>query len=127
MPRVLVVDDAPMFREYLATMLGRIGVVADLVGDARTALARLEHHSYDAVITDVMMPDMDGIEFVRALHARLPNLPIVVATGCAADLRGPLANVLSAYGVKATLDKSMPWRHFADAVLDACRYNSAIS
>jgi len=120
MPRVLVVDDAPLFREYLTALLERAGIAADSVSNAQSALARLERESYDAVVTDVMMPDMDGVEFVRALRARRPDLPIVVATGCAADLRGPVSNVLAAYGVHATLDKSIPWRHLADTILSAC-------
>jgi CheY-like chemotaxis protein len=121
MPKVLIVDDAPLFRDYLATLLSRHGLTVELVEDAREALKRLEQGSYDVVVTDVMMPQMDGVEFVREVRARLPHLPIVVATGAAGPMRGPLARILGHFGVTTTLDKSIPPRQFAEVVLQACR------
>jgi signal transduction histidine kinase/DNA-binding response OmpR family regulator len=79
---VLVVDDDAGVRQLLRRMLESEGYTVAEAENGRVALARLEEVSPSLVLLDLMMPEMDGFEFVAALrgHARWGALPIVVIT-----------------------------------------------
>jgi two-component system response regulator HydG len=77
--RVLVVDDEPQVRRLVAVLLGE-GYHVEGVGSATEALARLEDTSFDVVLTDLAMPEMDGIELIRRAHRRDPDTPFLVLT-----------------------------------------------
>src|SRR5829696_6797128 len=80
--RWLVVDDDPSVLELTAEVLiPGSNVVA--CGDARVALEVFfaEPESFALVITDYNMPGLDGLEFARAVHARWPQLKVVLVTG----------------------------------------------
>jgi len=68
--RVLVVDDAAVNREVASEALKRLGITADLAHDGREAVAAVEAKTYDLVLMDGSMPEMDGYEATRAIRAR---------------------------------------------------------
>jgi CheY-like chemotaxis protein len=83
--KLLVADDNPMNREVAATALLRFGVEIDLVEDGVQALAAIGRQTYDLVLMDCSMPEMDGFEAtrrVRAMEAQpgAARLPIVALT-----------------------------------------------
>jgi two-component system response regulator PilR (NtrC family) len=65
-PRVLVVDDELSIRELLAIVLRREGYDVVLAEDGRSAIQALEHDPFDLLISDIKMPDMNGVEVLRA-------------------------------------------------------------
>ena len=80
--RVLVVEDDAATRDLLRDMLAREGCAVDVAEDGMAALARMAAEPPDLVLLDLMMPRMDGFEFVEALRA-MPDraaIPIVVLT-----------------------------------------------
>ena len=78
-PRVLVVDDAEGIRTYLANLLEARGYQVDTAEDGRRALALLEGGaSPDAILMDVMMPGLDGLETLRRVHELDPQVPVVM-------------------------------------------------
>jgi CheY-like chemotaxis protein len=80
--RVLVVEDDAATRSLLHDMLAREGCTVDIAEDGIAALARITAEAPDLVLLDLMMPRMDGFEFVEALRA-MPDraaIPIVVLT-----------------------------------------------
>jgi two-component system response regulator MprA len=79
-PRVLVVDDDRAVRESLRRSLEFNGYDVSLAGDGAEALATIAGSSPDALVIDVMMPRLDGIETTRALRAAGNDLPILVLT-----------------------------------------------
>ncbi len=79
-PRVLVVDDDQAVRESLRRSLKFNGYDVDLAGDGADALATIARSAPDAVVIDVMMPRLDGIETTKALRASGNDLPILVLT-----------------------------------------------
>jgi two-component system response regulator MprA len=79
-PRVLVVDDDRAVRESLRRSLEFNGYDVALACDGAEALAGIAGHAPDAVVMDVMMPRLDGIEATRALRAAGNDLPILVLT-----------------------------------------------
>jgi two-component system response regulator MprA len=78
--RVLVVDDDRAVRESLRRSLEFNGYAVSLAGDGAEALAAIASAAPDALVIDVMMPRLDGIEATRALRAAGNDLPILVLT-----------------------------------------------
>ena len=79
-PRVLVVDDDRAVRESLRRSLEFNGYDVTLAGDGAEALASISGARPDAVVMDVMMPRLDGIEATRALRTAGHDVPILVLT-----------------------------------------------
>ena len=78
---ILVVDDDDAMRALLSRMLQRAGFSAVTAINGRDALERFRERHIDAVVTDMVMPEMDGIELIRALRAERPGLPIIAVSG----------------------------------------------
>lgn len=78
--RILVVDDEVNIRNALSTLLEKRGYDAKGIGTAEEAFRYLEETPADLVITDVRMPGMDGIEFLRRLKDKWPSTEVVIMT-----------------------------------------------
>jgi CheY-like chemotaxis protein len=80
--RILVVEDDDATRSTIRQMLTRDGWEVTEAGNGRVALERLEAGRPDAIVLDLMMPEMDGFEFVAHLrnHAQWRTVPVLVAT-----------------------------------------------
>ena len=79
--RVLVVDDEPGTRRAFARVLERQGYEVVSVESARAALEILEADEIEAVVSDISMPDMDGVALIAAIRQVHPALPVIFATG----------------------------------------------
>src|SRR5688572_30337182 len=66
--RVLVIDDQPLLRDLLAEFLELLGHTSDLVADGPEALARFDPLVHQAVITDLLMPGMTGLEVAASIR-----------------------------------------------------------
>ena len=78
--RVLVVDDEANVRLSLLAMLEPMGVQAEAVEGGRDALARLEEETFDLVLLDLKMPGMGGMEVLREVNSRAPDVPVIIVT-----------------------------------------------
>jgi DNA-binding NarL/FixJ family response regulator len=80
--RVLVVDDHPAFRRALTSALSQVKdiEVAGEAGGGTEAATRGVEGDHDLVLMDLSMPDLDGIEAMRRIHKRRPDLPVVILT-----------------------------------------------
>ena len=80
--RVLVVDDEPMVRETLGQVLTDEGYVVDLAVDGETALDRVRAACPDAILLDLMMPGMNGRQFLQALRSepQYAHVPVLLMT-----------------------------------------------
>ena len=81
MARVLVVDDEPQMRSLLCQALEMHGYLVDQASDGREALRCLADQPPDLLITDLIMPGMEGIETILTFHRRWPALPIIAISG----------------------------------------------
>ena len=81
--RILVVDDERSMRELLAIVLGREGYEVVVAEDGRQAVAALEKRPVDLLITDIHMPDMTGIEVLRAAREVSPDVAGIMVTAFA--------------------------------------------
>jgi CheY-like chemotaxis protein len=79
--KILVVDDEPVVRELTVEILHRNGYAAQGVPSARDALELLDQEPFDLIVSDVVMPEMTGVEFLYELRRRRPDLPVVLMTG----------------------------------------------
>lgn len=77
---ILLVDDDAAITEALAAFLGRSGFDVRVAEDGRAGLAEVERAAPDLVVCDVLMPHVDGREFVRRIRARQMWLPIILLT-----------------------------------------------
>jgi two-component system, NtrC family, response regulator PilR len=78
--RVLVVDDEADLRELLVITLGRMKLEAEAVGTLTDAFRVLGESSFDLCLTDMNLPDGDGIDLVRLVSRRYPDMPIAMIT-----------------------------------------------
>ncbi len=79
--RLLIVDDEAAQRAALCDILGTEGYVTRSFASGREALAALRSESFDALLTDLMMPEIDGITLLRARREKDPDLACMVMTG----------------------------------------------
>jgi two-component system, NtrC family, response regulator HydG len=79
-PRVLVVDDEREMAEMLADGLCDRGYEAMAAASSEEALARLGEHAFDALVTDLRMPHVDGLALLAEARRATPDLPVIVMT-----------------------------------------------
>ncbi|WP_435746418.1 response regulator transcription factor [Microbacterium sp. PMB16] len=79
-PKILIVDDDEAITVALAALLGRSGFDVRVAEDGRAGLVEVERDVPDLVVCDVLMPHIDGREFVRRVRARQLWLPIILLT-----------------------------------------------
>ena len=82
-PRILIAEDDTVQREILHDILRDAGYDADAFGLAREAFAALEKNTYDLLLTDLRMPEMDGLDLLREALRIRPELSVVVMTAYA--------------------------------------------
>lgn len=81
MSRFLVVDDEPDLRSYIADELRDDGHQVDTAADGVEAVMRVIDGGIDAVVMDIRMPRLDGLNALRILRRLSPSLPVVMFTG----------------------------------------------
>ncbi len=83
MAKILIVDDEEIVRTTLKRALNRDDIVVTTASLAKEALALLENEQFDLIMTDIKMPEMDGITFLKTVKSNDPEVPIIVLTGFA--------------------------------------------
>ena len=113
--RVLFLDDEPQVGRACSRLLTRAGYEVATHHLPSEALAdfRRDPTAYDVVITDMTMPEMDGLAFSRAVRAVRPDLPIILATGYSALLTETTAGDLA---IQALIYKPLDPNEFVDIV-----------
>ena len=94
--KVLLVDDEDDYLEVMAERMQARGIDVSTSNSAEEALSRIEREAFDAVILDFMMPGMDGIETLKAIKEKKPELQIILLTGHATVQKGVEAMKLGA-------------------------------
>ena len=84
MERILVVDDEQPVRETLAALLRQEGYNVVVAECGHSAAEAIEVFTFDAVIVDIFMPGMNGLETIDILRQDAPEVPIIVMSGYAA-------------------------------------------
>lgn len=79
--RVLIVDDDESHAQAVAESLRRVGYDCTVAGSGERAVALIESQTYDVVVTDLMMDDVDGLEILRKSKQELPDAEVILLTG----------------------------------------------
>lgn len=77
---VLVIDDEPDIRELFSLTLSRMGLNCDTASNLKKGIECLKHNDYALILTDMRLPDGDGIELVKYIQKYKPQLPVAVIT-----------------------------------------------
>ncbi len=77
---ILVVDDEELIRNLVVTFLSKMGHACITAVDGVDALEKIKGNQIDAIITDIKMPNMDGIILTREISKQFPELPVMVMT-----------------------------------------------
>ena len=112
--RVLVVDDEQSLRKVLSATLQREGYEVQVAADGEEALAALERDGADVVVTDLVMPRMDGLTLLRKVVKAHPDIPVIVVTH--SDLESDRESSFKA-GANSFLNKSVDLDIFAKNIL----------
>ena len=112
MSHILVIEDDEFFCEMLVQMLVQDGHQVTATNDGAKALQLLERIHPDVILTDILMPNMDGVELIMALSRQCNSTPVVAMSGGRRSITSAF-NLESAklMGVKVTLTK--PFTHVA--------------
>ncbi len=94
--RLLVVDDDPDIREFLADRLGSLGYTVQTAAEGTTALAALQGKAFDGMILDIGIPDPDGLEVLRQARTRGCTIPVVMVTATGSKDRAVQALTMGA-------------------------------
>ena len=78
--KILVVDDDSLLRDFLAETLNRSGYWVDLASTGEEALEKISKEDYDIILSDVRMPNMDGMELLKTTRDFLPDAKVVMMT-----------------------------------------------
>lgn len=81
MARILVVDDDAEIRDTLKKFLGRVGYDVEVAGDGKIANQRLAEGDFDLMITDIVMPNQDGVENIMQARKNHPDMRVIAMSG----------------------------------------------
>jgi len=101
MARILVIEDDVAVRLTIKTILKRRGHNVVLAECGRRGLAVMELFSFDAIIVDIFMPGLNGIETIKAISDIAPHVPVIAISGALPNLLGDAA----AFGADVSLRK----------------------
>lgn len=120
MKKILIVDDDDLFREMLQEMVTREGYTVRVACNGQEGLEAVRSWSPDLLITDILMPEKDGIELITELQDQYQSLPIIAVSGGRRTISMEF-NLESArlIGVRATLAKPFSREQLRKAIEQA--------
>lgn len=106
MARILIVEDTPDFRLMMRDILQTAGHEIEEAENGKAAIRKMEGGSFDLLVTDVLMPESDGIELIHTLAQQGRSLPILAVSGGGRNLPAAVSLALTeAAGAHRTLFK----------------------
>jgi CheY-like chemotaxis protein len=121
--KVLIVDDEPDFIKMLKLRLESVGYEVIVAFKGNEALEMVKKEKPSAVLLDILMPGMDGLEVLRKIRAHDKKLPVFMVTAFSTQERFELANELSASGfIVKTSDMKREVENITSAIMIAGEY-----
>jgi CheY-like chemotaxis protein len=111
---ILVIDDDSSIRQFFRRTLEEAGYGVAEASTAKEGLNYLEGHRVDLIITDVLMPEMDGLELTWVLHQQYPNIKVVAVSGGQREV--DYCSVARFFGAHETLMKPVSAPRLLDTV-----------
>ncbi len=114
--KVLIIDDEEFVRLTLGQILKKAGFDVIDAANGELGLRKLRQGPVDLVITDIIMPEKEGIETIIEIRRDYPDLPIVAISGGGRSGNTDFLKVAKAFGAKETLQKPFRVNEVLDAV-----------
>ena len=108
MANLLIVDDELSMRQFLTHLFQRDGHAIRVAENGRKAMAMLREQTADVIISDVKMPDMGGIELLRAARELNPDIEVIMMTAFANEQTAHEAFLLGAFDFRSQAVRQQP-------------------
>ena len=116
MADVLIVDDDPQVRRTFRRLLESGGHSVEEAANGKEAFRALETQAFDVVLSDIYMPEMDGVEFLIRLHDTHPGMRLIATSGGGYRDKEDLLDDAQALGAFRTLPKPVDREDLLEAV-----------
>jgi DNA-binding response OmpR family regulator len=117
MKAILLVEDELLLREGVMENLEAHGYTVIGAGDGKEALEWLDQTEISLIITDLVMPNMNGVEFIKQVRLKYPKVPIIVSSGSTDTVRSRLGiNNINVPGASASIMKPFKSKELVDLV-----------
>jgi CheY-like chemotaxis protein len=119
MDRILVVDDEKPVREALAALLRQEGYRVVVAESGHVAVEAIEAFTFDFIIVDIFMPEMNGLETIKVFRASAPGVPIIAMSGYAAGsgfVDNDFFHTATEFGATCCLRKPFVREQLLDAI-----------
>ena len=124
--KILYCEDHKFLRETISRFLQQIPKVSDVtaVENGKIALEKLKKETFDMVISDIRMPEMDGIELLKKINEKWPSLPVLIFSTYATNEMGEFMLEKGAWGYVSKGDDPDDLRNAVNIILDGEKYYS---
>lgn len=103
--KILLVDDEEAIRKMVRAILGEEQYAFQEAGNGLDAQTILENEPHDLIVSDVIMPDCDGIELVMAIRSKYPDIKVIVMSGGGRVRAGHYLNLAQKLGAARVFEK----------------------
>ncbi len=118
MARILIIEDSATYAAYAREILADYHEV-DVAANGRDAAKLIERGNYDLVITDIFMPEQDGLETILQLRRTAPHIPLIAMSGAPVVGRADYLQVAMKFGAAAAIRKPFVPAELTNAVAAA--------
>lgn len=119
MAHIQIIDDEPAVKKLFEKLLRDEGYSVATAGNGREGLHMMKEKKPDLAITDILMPEMDGLEVLREIHAEFPGLPVIVMSGGTRSGTVNFLPVAKQFGACCVLSKPVELTELLSAVQNA--------
>ncbi len=116
MPHILIIDDDATMRDVLSEMMQMEGFDATVAEDGLKALKLLEQSAFDCIITDIIMPEKEGLETILYVRKTYPDIPIIAMSGGARIKPESYLDIAIQFGARYVFSKPFEKKEFMAAI-----------
>jgi CheY-like chemotaxis protein len=113
---IVIVDDDSDTLKSMQAILEPLGYAVSVAGSGREAIRLLRSESFDLVITDIVMPDVDGYELISTLRQRFPKIRSIAITGGETSWSNTYLLIARGFGADVILQKPITRDHLVTAI-----------
>ncbi len=119
---VLVAEDDAVWRDVIRRALAKAGFRAFLAGDGAEAMKLFAENAYDFLITDIFMPEKEGLEVIDEIRRLVPDIRILAISSSGAVGHSSYLRMAEAFGANISLQKPFTAEQLLDAIRIVSRY-----
>ncbi|MFA5903901.1 MAG: response regulator [Desulfobacula sp.] len=121
MKKILVIDDEAAIRVLLAKILDREGFFVITASDGKEGMKLFNKEPADLVVTDLIMPEKEGVEIIIELRKEYPGVPVIAISGGGRNSPESYLNMAKLLGAYAVLEKPVQKETFLEEVRKALK------